>query len=280
MLLSAPEAAHSSGEYFYLHELLKTAKKNPKEKVPYERIYMKDDILYCTGESKAALTNNRAAELMKQEKYREAIDILKEGLKHSALFFPFRYNIGVCHLYLFDLKRAMLHFRKAVQIVPEYSKTYLQMGYIYQKWDMDSRAVEQFREALRRNNKEIETFILIGNVYFKRHQLEMARKYYSASLDVKPLYPNGLLGRAKIYFIRGKYHRAMVLIKSIDISKGEYDKALHYYYAECAFKLKDYKTAADEYAKLLTFRRDRFFLTNSPALIEHKLDISKRFIGR
>ena len=68
-------------------------------------------------------------------------------------------------------------------------------------------------------------------------------------------------------------------IKSIDLS-GDYDKALHYYYAESAYKLKDYQTAYDQYTALLRYRTDKFFLTNSLLLIQHKLDLCRRFVER
>jgi hypothetical protein len=32
----------------------------------------------------------------------------------------------------------------------------------------------------------------------------MARKYYEASLRLKPMFPDGLLGQAKLHFIKKK----------------------------------------------------------------------------
>lgn len=259
-----------------IRELLKLLHANPVEEIPLERINMKSGVLFCTGDSPAARLNNKAAELMMNEKYPEARELLLEGLGHAALFFPFRYNLGECSLFLDDLRGALLHFNKAKLIVPEYSKTYLRIGYIYQRWDMDSEAVLSFREALRRNIKELSSYILIGDIYFKRNQLEMAKKYYEATLKIQPRYPDGLLGQAKILFREEKFIQSINVIKSIK-TDGDYDKALHYYFAEASFRLRDYGTAAREFARLLEFRNDRFFLTNSRSLIEHKLNMSNRF---
>jgi len=272
-------SAESWDENWHLKHLLRLAAKPPREIYPSEKIYRDNGIIYCTGTGNLAGENNRAAELMKKGEYREAINVLNSALKHSALFFPYRYNLGVCYLHLDELKKSHLNFTKAQQVVPEYSKTYLELGYIYERWNRDSDAVETFRKALRRNSKEISSFILIGDIFFKRGQYEMARKYYDASLTIYHKYPNGLLGRAKIYFKRGKYLKSLNLLKSIS-TRGEYDKSLHYYYAEASFKLQDYKTASRQYSKLLEFRNDRFFLTNSPVLIKYKLNLSNRFIGQ
>ncbi|HOO71342.1 MAG TPA: tetratricopeptide repeat protein [Spirochaetota bacterium] len=276
-LLSAPLASYD--EVDRLEELLRIARENPVEEKARENIYLKDDILYCTGTGRAARENNRAASFMESGEYRKAADIFESSLAEAALFFPFRYNLGTCYVRLLDLKRAMLNFQKAKLVVPEFSKTYLQIGLIYQQWDRDSEAIEYFREALRRNIKELETFVMIGDVYFKRNQLEMAQKYFDTVLRVDHRYPNALLGRGKIYFRRGQYIKAIVMLKSIDTSRP-YDKALHYYFAESSFKLRDYRTAAEHYDILLKNRNDRFFLTNSPALIKHKLEISRRLATR
>lgn len=240
-------------------------------------IYAKDDILFCSGDDPAGSENNRAAELMVIGEFNAASQLLEEALTHAPLFLPYRYNLGICYLYLNRLDLAMLNFTKAKQLVPEYDKIYLQIGYIYDRKNDETHALDYFRRALRLNPNELNTYILIGDIYFKRNQMNLARKYYEKALAINPVYPNGLLGLAKIHFIKEEYIKAIVLFKSIDTS-GDYDKSLHYYYAESSFKLGDYRKAAEEYEKLLSFRNDRFFLVNSILLIRHKLDMSRRFI--
>ena len=94
-----------------------------------------------------------------------------------------------------------------------------------------------------------------------------------------PRFNNAVLGKAKIHFKESDYHKALVTLKAIDTRK-DYDRAYHYYYAETSFKLQDYKTASQQYAILLQDKNDRFFITNSVTLIEHKLDLSNRFIEK
>jgi len=183
----------------------------------------------------------------------------------------------VCYIFLRKLDAALLHLTKALQLVPEYSKTYLQIGYVYDQWGKDQEAQDNFREAIRKNPKELKAFILVGNLYFKRNQVTMAEKYYHQALKINPRFPDGLLGKAKVHFHREEFFKALIQIKSIDTS-ADYDKSLHYFYAESAFKLKDYGTAFEQYQKLLTFRKDRFFLEYSESLIRHKMDLSRRFV--
>lgn len=246
---------------------------------PRYRIYSKNDILFCTGNDTAGRENNRAAELMLEGKFHDAALILENGIANAPLFFPFRYNLGFSYLYLNRLDASLMHFTKAQQLVPEYYRTYLQIGYIYGRWNRESEALRYFREALKRNSRELNIYILIGDLFFNRGQLSTAKKYYEAALSINHLFPNGLLGLAKIHFKNEEYVKAIVLIKSVDIS-GDYDHSLHYYYAESAFKTKDYQTAAEQYENLLKFKNDRFFLVNSVLLIRHKLELSRRFSER
>jgi tetratricopeptide (TPR) repeat protein len=261
----------------YSHE--RRSIEKPVENAPLERIFSKNEILYCTGESEAALACNRAAGQLSEGKFQEAAFLLEKALRHAPLFLPFRYNLGMCYIFLNRLDLALLHFEKAAQLLPEYPPTYIQMGYIYGRWGKEDAALDHYRTALRNNPREMLALTLMGDLYFRRNQVEMASQYYGRALSIEPRYPNALLGKAKIHFSRGEYFKTMIQIKSIDLS-GEYDKALHYYYAEAAFKLKDYQTAYDQYTILLRYRADKFFLTNSVFLIQHKVDLSRRFIER
>ncbi|MCU0845797.1 MAG: tetratricopeptide repeat protein [Spirochaetes bacterium] len=262
-----------------LLRLMEQARRESAEQVATEEIYSRNNILFCTGTSEAASANNTAAEHMLKGDYSRAAEILENALLRSALFLPFRYNLGLCRIHLEELSVALVHLNKALQLLPEYSKTWIHIGFIYERTGRDDLAMQYYKSALRHNPRELEAYTLTGDIYFRRNQLEMAARHYDRSLRENPRYPNGLLGRAKIHFERGEYLKAIIQIKSIDTS-GEYDKALHYYYAESAFRLRDYQMAFDQYGELLKHRGDRFFLTTSTFLIYHKMELSRRFIER
>lgn len=271
--------AASPEDYTYLYNLLELAKKNPDDAGPKDRIYFKNDIVFCTGTSSLAEVTNAAAAKMEANDYAGALEILEKALKNSALFFPFRYNLGVSYLHLGQLKKALLHLKKAQAVVPEYSGTYLLMGSIYQQWYQDNEAIDNYRLALKWNRNELNTYVLIGDLFFNRNQLQLAKKYYDQCLRINSRFNNAILGRAKVSFKEGDYYKALTVLKAIDTRK-DYDKAYHYYYAETSFKLQDYEAASKHYAILLEHKSDRFFLNNSITLIEHKLSLSNRFIEK
>jgi tetratricopeptide (TPR) repeat protein len=260
-----------------LNDFIRTATDDVQVINPVSGIYPKDEILYCEGDSDAALANNRAAEMMSKGDYAKAKDDLEKSLKHAPLFLPFQYNLGLCYYHLNDRRRSRLHLGKAQMIVPEYYLTEIQLGHLEQLEGKDDPAILHFRNALRKNPKHLDSLVLVGNIYFRRHQNEMASKYYEAVLKIEPLFPNALLGRAKVLYERNEVFKAYNILEMININK-EYDKSLHYYYAECAYRLQEYKKALDQYTKLLEFKSDKFFVTTSLTLIEHKQELARRFV--
>jgi len=256
---------------------LKLLREEPVTKKAAESIYEKQDVLFCTGKSHVATANNKGAELMINAEYKKAEKVFLEALIHAPLFYPYHYNIGLIYLRLRKFDKSRIHLKKAQLLVPEYAKVYLLLGELYSETGDDSISLEYFRKAFRINRKELKALIKIGDVYFKRNQLKLAERYYNAALLVDPNYSNGLLGIAKIHYKKDNYFRAIVTLKQVDTEK-EYNKAYHYYYAECAYKLQDYKTAYYHYNTLLKFKNDPFFIYHSYNLITHKKNLTRRFV--
>jgi len=168
-------------------------------------------------------------------------------------------------------------FLIALTIIDSFGLSDSAIQQLYDETGDDSISLEYFRKAFAINRKELKALIKIGDVYFKRNQLKLAESYYNAALSVDPKYSNGLLGIAKINYKKDNFFRAIVTLKQVDIEK-EYNKAYHYYYAECAYKLQDYKTAYYHYKTLLQFRNDPFFISHSYNLVIHKKNLTRRFV--
>jgi len=256
---------------------LKYFREEPVKKKAVENIYKKQGVLFCTGDSPAATANNAGAELILNAEYKKAEGIFLKALTHAPLFYPYHFNIGLTYLRLREFNKARVHLEKARLLVPEYAEIYLLLGELYSEIGEDSISLEYFREAFAINPKELKALTRIGDEYYKRNQLKLAQRYYNSALSVDPEYSNGLLGIAKINYKKGNYYRAIIKLKQIDTEK-DYDRAYHYYYAECAYKLKDYKNAYYHYNILLKFRNDPFFIYHSYNLITHKRNLAKRFV--
>ena len=216
------------------------------------------------------------ADLMINGYFEEAKNRMEKALPKANLFFPLQYNLGLCYYHLNDRARARLHLEKAQQLVPEYYLPYVQLGNLASFEGKDDTAISFYKGALAKNPKFLNALVLTGDIYFKRKQITAASKYYEAVLSIDPRYSNALIGKGKILFYREQFYKTYQLLLMVD-TKTAYDKSLHYYLAECAYKLQDYKTAYAQYTRLLEFKSDRFFITTSLKLIEHKQELAKRF---
>ena len=263
---------------YKLYYNLEMAKKNPVEYFPKETIYLKNEYLLCSGSSNLAKINNNAVQYMNIGNFDKAIDILGKGIKKAPLFLPYNYNIGICYTHKKNFPRANLNLKRAKGVLPEFSWIYIQLGYLSEIQRKFDSALEFYRLALKRDPSNLEAIINIGNIYFNRGQMSGALRYYKKVLKLKKNYANGFLGIGKILFKREKYYKSRVLLKKIDKSKNDYDKSYHFYMAECSYKLRDYKTALNEYQELLKFPNNRFFITTSKEIIKHKISMAKKFV--
>ncbi|HQQ51049.1 MAG TPA: tetratricopeptide repeat protein [Spirochaetota bacterium] len=247
------------------------------EQKPQHTIYEKEGILYCSGNTEAAVCNNKGADELAANNVNDAIAIFQEGLTHAPLFYPFLYNIGIAYMRNRQFDEARVYLEKAKHIVPENPRIYILIGELYAFTGREGDALVLFKQALNINKKELDAIIKIGTIYIERNQLELALRYFNSALNINPKYSDAGIGFAKVFFKKGEYYKALIRLKSIDITQGNYDKAYHYYYAESSYKLKDYKTAYEQYKQLLVYKDDIFFLTHSYALIEHRMNLARQF---
>jgi tetratricopeptide (TPR) repeat protein len=267
---------YSQSENKQIYNLL-TFKAPPSPYNPKYSIYRQDDILFCRGESELAQQNNKGAILMQTGNYEDAIKVLTAALKRSPLFYPLLYNLGKSHAHQLNYNLAFLYLKKAQNIVPEYFLTYAEIGKTYESDNQLEEALDFYRKAAHLDEDYLDALILLGNVYVKMNRITTAKKYYDAALEKNPYFANGLLGKARLQFMDKDYYRAYNTLRIIDTENSDYDKAYHFFYAECAYNLQKYSEAFEQYEKLLEFSSDRFFLTTPISLIEHKKELSSRF---
>ncbi|MBN1499024.1 MAG: tetratricopeptide repeat protein [Spirochaetes bacterium] len=275
-LLTTSLNIHADYDRDILMFLLKQVKNPPVEKYANYGIYRKGDILFCEGNSVLAETSNAAAEMILDGKYSEAVKLIEDSLVHAPLFLPFRYNLGIAYYFISDYDKSLLNLNKAALIVPDYYMIYTQIGHAKALSGKLEDAAREYRKALRLNPEYLDGYIFTGDIYLSQNRISMAERYYNRAIEIDPFFNNARIGKAKILFVKESYYKAYQEFLLID-TKTDYDKSLHYYLAECAYKLQDYEIAYLNYEKLLEFRNSRFFLTISLSLIQHKRDLSRKF---
>lgn len=247
---------------------------------PRERLYTQGRFMAASGKQIAARLNRDALEHLLQGRWQKAVKFLTLGKKKAPQFLPFRYNLGVAYFHLNRYDKALQEFRFARRLLPNWSKIYIRIGECRQKMAQKNEAIDAYRKAIKQNERDMEAMVALGNLYYKHKNYYTARQYYQHAHKIKPDYLDASTGIAKIKFAYGKYYQATQVFKKLDYDdhKG-YDKALHYYYAESLYKIRNYKKAVEQYKILLKYPEAPFFTTHAPSLIRFKLNLAQKFAG-
>lgn len=131
--------------------------------------------------------------LCEQERYKEAISIMNESLRHHPNNFDIYYNLGMIYTMLNDFSSAKECYEKAAII----------------------------------NSLEFHTSYNIGMIELILGELEEAEKYFNKCLEDEELSPIAYYELAKIYMIRGdKQTASQNLNLAIELDNNLYKKAM------------------------------------------------------
>lgn len=213
---------------------------------------------------------------------RAAVSKFRAGLRADPLFFPFQYNLGRIFSMLNLPGRARRFFELARGTMPRFSGAYLNLGRTHAALKEDRAAVYYYKQAARKNPYDLKPLIALGNFYLDRGDRGRSRKFYLAALKKKPNYANAKIGLARLFMHSGDKIRARIALKEIATEeldgspRRDYDRILHYYLATIAADLRDYRESLRQYNRLLSYKKDPFFLRVGVREIEKRRDIVKR----
>jgi tetratricopeptide (TPR) repeat protein len=150
-------------------------------------------------------------------------DALREFLKAEELYsndYLLHDDLGRVYLALGEHQLAIKHFKKSLQINPEYTPARNNLGNAYavtKNWD---KAVEQYKIAAKSLLYATRHYPLanIGFVYYQQKKYDLAKNYYRESLKVKRDYVGAMHGLGRTYMATGRVADAIdILKKAIDL---------------------------------------------------------------
>lgn len=137
-------------------------------------------------------------------------------------------------------KEALKHLESAVAEDPAHVQAFLYLGIVYQQLDKLDDAIETYNKILPKAGSETARIAYnLGNAYFTKGDLDMARRCYSQSIEEEPSYASAYLNRAN------------TLVKS-----GELSEALADY--ESYLSVEPYSGKREQVLRLMAFIRDEF----------------------
>ncbi|MCC6253193.1 MAG: tetratricopeptide repeat protein [Bacteroidia bacterium] len=108
--------------------------------------------------------------------------------------------------------------RKAIQIYPEYSDGYAQIGVGYYNLNNNDSAGHYFKLSLKYNESNSVAISNMGSYYFNRGEYQKAIEYFNRSIALNPRFADAMMNLGSCYGSMGKYQEALVWFhKAFDI---------------------------------------------------------------
>ncbi len=224
-----------------------------KAKIRVEQGWLMGD-----GKDQATLVNNEAVVLILSGRMNEARTRLEQLRPKSPRFFAMRFNLGKIYLYYKEHHKALLEFRIARNIVPQYHMNVLFMGKAYELKGDHNSAIHHYRLAYLKNPYDLSSLVALGDILIARKRLTEAKTVYKYCLRQDDGFNNALLGMGKVAYHYRDYYDATIWFRSMDLTRP-YSKEVHYYYAESAFFAQMYPIAVEQYKRMLQYPQDAIY---------------------
>lgn len=194
---------------------------------------------------------------LRDQKYQAA---LREFLKAESLYadnYLLQEDLGLVYRELGRLDLSIPHFKKALDLNPDYPSANNNLGNAYAdltEWD---KAIEQYKIASTNLLYATPSYPLanIGNVYYRQKKYDLAETYYRKALKVNRDLVLALDGLALTYMATDRVEEAIEnLEKAIELAP---QAALVYFHLADAYRQKgDYRKAHTLYLKVAELQPD------------------------
>ena len=200
---------------------------------------------------------NNALDLMKNNKYEEAIEAFKDILDtHSENKAEILNNIGVAYANLNKLEEPEENFVNSLKINPMFAQTYINLADLYYKRHELELAIDILLTGEGYLPEDVVIPHYLARVYMEDARLDLAIDELDKVLEAQPENYDAYYDLGKVYFDLGDWASAIANFESVVEFKK--DNALIYYYLGQAYEANDeIDKAISNYLKALTIN-DKF----------------------
>lgn len=200
---------------------------------------------------------NNALDLMKNKKYEEAIEAFKDMLDtHSENKAEILNNIGVAYANLNKLEEAEENFVNSLKSNPMFAQTYINLADLYYKRHELELAIDILLTGEGYLPEDVVIPHYLARVYMEDARLDLAIDELDKVLEAQPENYDAYYDLGKVYFDLGDWASAIANFESVVEFKK--DNALIYYYLGQAYEANDeIDKAISNYLKALTIN-DKF----------------------
>jgi len=167
--------------------------------------------------------------LMATKRYREAVDVYREGSASSAVLHN---KIGIAHHQLLNMPAARKEYETAIKLDRNYSEAVNNLGTVYYSAKSYRHSIRLYKQALKIAPKSASIYSNLGTAYFGRKDYKNATLNYQRALELDPevfehhshfgsiLQERSVTERAKFHYYMaktyaqaGQYERALLYIR-------------------------------------------------------------------
>jgi len=118
-------------------------------------------------------------------------------------------NYGIALAALGRTTEAMAHFRRAIELSPQYPDPHGNLGNIYDSMGRLDDAIKEYEAVLKLNPGDARAYYNLGNVLAKKGKAKEAMEQYDKSLEKSRNNAGAHINRGKMFAAQGKIEQAI-----------------------------------------------------------------------
>ncbi|MFC6634775.1 tetratricopeptide repeat protein [Microbulbifer taiwanensis] len=192
-------------------------------------------------------------------------------LSDTAAFAQYYSNRGVELMQLDQREAAFLHLRKAIELRPDDSDLWSNLGALYSRFGHRFEAEQSYRQSLLLDRGNLVAISNLERLYRHDGRAELADYYAQRARYHRERNPYFLFYQARSAYEHGEYKRAKKQLRRA-LWRYEDDHRFHFLMGLTSFRLGEVEDSRDSF-------KEAFSLANNPATINaysRKLDYLKR----
>ncbi|MFP4521070.1 MAG: tetratricopeptide repeat protein [Fibrobacterota bacterium] len=234
------------------------------------------------GRFEASKLMTRGNELYSEGRYNGAKILYERALENGANPTVCLFNIGNCYYRMDSTGRAIVNFKKASTLAPEFPKPLFNLAGIFQQMGDYGKAIVYYKKVLELEPENTRAKTFLGDCYTSVGNYASALRYYEEVLKAKEENINIIYTIAEIYIEIGDWENAVGAIKSgINLypSKAE----LYFYLGDIFMVREDPSKAVFHYQQGLSAdyeRPDIFLKMAEAAVLEDNLFVAAGYLRK
>jgi tetratricopeptide (TPR) repeat protein len=145
--------------------------------------------------------------------WENSITLFEHTIKSTSNNFVAHNNLGFSLAQKGNYNEAIVHYRKAIQIVPGFGLSYENLGFISYKQGNFQEAIFHYQNAITYDPNSARSYYMLANSYFQLNQIDNAIMHYAKALIIRPVYVEAMTNLGVALALIGKSDESLALFK-------------------------------------------------------------------